>query len=523
MSVAPPANGEDAPEGRMLPIAVAVLTAGALALRRFAAAAVPEQLDSIAFVHSLARYSLAASAPHWPGYPVYYAAAKLAAAMTRDPVAALHQISIVSSAATQVPLMLLAAAWARRTGGSAPAAVRAAIAAGLAWTFVLVANTTGTEIISDPMGAATAVTLLWLSWSAYERGSGRRALIALVLAGVLPGIRLPAWTLTGPAWLSAWYLAGRRDRTTWSSSRGVLAVLVPVLAWAGWEIGHEGGAFVRVGWATASGHLRTWGGSIFTDRHPFRRPGRMVETFSTFGIGGWAPGAPWPRIFVTMVLGALALVGTWRLVRSARPAALFAACWIVPYVAYHFLLHTVDLPRYQLVPVALACLLAGIGVPRSAGAGIAASVVLVAALGSVTIPAARVHGRVPPVEYQFAAYCSSLPPGSAVLMPESSTVLETFTRELAPDIAIFPWAEADPRTISGRRQGSDRPLYSTEPDPDDPNAWRPVAHFCSEAIFDGASLSETWLFRYEPGSAADSTPLPACARTESLPTVGARR
>jgi hypothetical protein len=513
-AVAPQDSSSPTPAGPAVPalgLAVAVLTLATLALRCLAVSTVPEQLDSISFLRAMSRYSLAASAPHWPGYPVYVGAAKLATLLTGDAVTGLHLVSVAASALTQIPLMLMTADWARAAGGDAAQSRRAAVATGLFWMFVWIANTTGLEIISDPMAAAAGGTLLWLSWTAYDRGSRPRALLALALAGVLPGIRLPALMLAGPAVLCAWWLAREGQVRGLSPARALAAAAAPVALWSGWQFWHEGSALFTVGRATVDGHMRNWGGSVVTDPHPFLRPGRMLETFSTFGIGGWTAGATWPRHALTALLGALALAGVIRLARAAPRAALVAAAWIVPYLSYHLVIQTVDLPRYQLAPVALVCVLAGVGLPGRASLGTGLAVTLAVALATVTIPAARVHARVPPVEYQFAAYGTTLPAGSVVLVVEDSRALQVFTNEFAPRVVLVP---LDPTAVEAQALAQERLghiVYATQPAPDRPDAWTSVARFCTDVIFDGESLTEVWLFRHQPG--ADAVALPGCAHT----------
>ena len=59
-------------------------------------ARVPDDYDSIGFTRAIERYDLAALRPHFPGYPVYVALAKLAAAAGLAPLTAATLVSAIA-------------------------------------------------------------------------------------------------------------------------------------------------------------------------------------------------------------------------------------------------------------------------------------------------------------------------------------------------------------------------------------------------------------------------------------------
>src|SRR5262249_50298943 len=88
------------------------LGAGRLFLRVMTFSPTPDGEDSVLFSRGVARFSVAETRPHWPGYPVYIAMGKLGAALLGDPVWALHLLSALSSALLAWPLGSIVRAWA---------------------------------------------------------------------------------------------------------------------------------------------------------------------------------------------------------------------------------------------------------------------------------------------------------------------------------------------------------------------------------------------------------------------------
>ena len=66
------------------------------AIRWMSRARLPDDYDSIGFTRAIERYDLAALRPHFPGYPVYVALGKLAAAAGVAPLTALTLVSALA-------------------------------------------------------------------------------------------------------------------------------------------------------------------------------------------------------------------------------------------------------------------------------------------------------------------------------------------------------------------------------------------------------------------------------------------
>src|SRR5688572_18099440 len=59
----------------------------------------PDNDDAPFFIRGVERFAVAEGRPHWPGYPVYIAAGKLATSLVGDPAFGLQIVSAAASSA----------------------------------------------------------------------------------------------------------------------------------------------------------------------------------------------------------------------------------------------------------------------------------------------------------------------------------------------------------------------------------------------------------------------------------------
>ncbi len=279
-----------------------------------------EGWDGADFALALREFDVAKQQPHFPGYPVYVAAARLLAPFAgTGPADALTLPGALAAGA---------ATWAVWRLGGWGAALLYLAAPGL-WLL-------GGKPLSDGLGLALLLFTFALARS--------RPATSGALAGLVLGVRLSyAPALLGWMWMS---------RGSWRRSLAGLAIglgawIVPLLADAGGPV-----RLLRVGQGFVAGHFGRWGGALGY-LGPLERARRQL-----WGLGDWMLGTIGAgdlgatRLLTTAAL-ALALVVALARHRESRIALLFA----LPYLVWALLGQNPDRPRH-LAPVAAALVLA---------------------------------------------------------------------------------------------------------------------------------------------------------------------
>ncbi|HSP78426.1 MAG TPA: glycosyltransferase family 39 protein, partial [Myxococcaceae bacterium] len=178
--------------------ALVLLVGAGVAARVLALPRLLPDLDAVNFARALDAFNLSAQAPHFPGYPVYVALARLAAEAVAPEVVALALPGLVLGAVAIAALALVL----RSLLGPAGALVGAALVALLPLP-VLFGATPG----SDGVGLA----LLVLAACAVLR-TGASSLGATVLAGLVAGVALGARPSFLPALLGLALVVPRGHR-----------------------------------------------------------------------------------------------------------------------------------------------------------------------------------------------------------------------------------------------------------------------------------------------------------------------
>ncbi|WP_437961668.1 hypothetical protein WME76_19885 [Sorangium sp. So ce119] len=410
-------------EERRDAVALAALTAAALASRLLFRIDHDEDIDALRFALGVERFDVAELRPHAPYYPAFIAAAKGAALLGATPRAALSLVSAVSGAATVASTALLARAVAGR---------RAAVFAGvlaLASPFLWLSSE---KLLSDMTGAAVTTAALWLC--ARSRRLGRTAGAtsaappgaeppdaqpsaeppdaqpgaepfharaarlrtgALVLLGVGLGVRLSYFPFAlaclaaiarAEGGRAAW-LARGRDLAT-----GVLLWLVPLVLIA------TPRDLVATTWVQGLGHFTRWGGTAITVSSPLDRLHGVVWGLWANGLGGAWPDAPAARWLGAPLLIALLVAAARRaapLRRAARAARDQPEIWAsaLAYFVWALLGQNIAYkPRHwlPLVPLLLVALAAGAAslVPAAPAAARAARLLAIRAAAPAVVVAA---------------------------------------------------------------------------------------------------------------------------------------
>jgi len=306
-----------------------------------------EDPDSLRFALSVAdEFDVAALQPHFPGYPVFWALAKL----FYLPIGSFSvSFSIVGGLAT------VALIWGllQLCGVSLRSVEGWALAATLFFNPLLWLM--GTRYMPDLLGTAGAVATLAVLLQALPAKKNslneRKALVGISLTGLLAGLRLSYLPLLMvPVLLALWH----------SSARGklVLAGSAAVAVWLGPMILDTGlWTLMDVGWGQATGHFTDFGGTVQTESDLGRRLIGTVQGLWADGLGAWWPG----RHPVTAAVGMGAIgtggLGAWQLLnrerRTNRRLWILGACVLAYGVWMFFFQNVVHKSRHVLPLLAL--------------------------------------------------------------------------------------------------------------------------------------------------------------------------
>ncbi|WP_437805460.1 hypothetical protein [Sorangium sp. So ce1078] len=438
-------------------VALAALTAAALASRLLFSIDHDEDIDALRFALGVERFDVAELRPHAPYYPVFIAAAKGLALLGAAPRAALALVSAASGAATVAFTALLAHAIAGR---------RAAAFAGvlaLASPFLWLSSE---KLLSDMAGAAGTTAALWLcararrlgcapeaapapaEIAAREARAARSRTCALVLLGLGLGVRLSYF----PFALACLAVIARSEggRLAWLArgrdlATGALAWLVPLVLIA------TPRDLVATTWVQGLGHFTRWGGTAITVSSPADRLHGVIWGIWANGLGGaWpdAPAARWlgaPILLALLAAAALRVAPVQRAARALRDQPEVWASALAYFVWALLGQNIAHKPRHwlPLVPLLLVALAAGAaalspalpapaGAPRGRALRSAAPAALIAALAAQwladAISLARQHQAPSPA----AAIVGFLRDAGAEQRPVLTRDLDRMIQEGAP-------------------------------------------------------------------------------------------
>ena len=339
-----------------------------------------DDLDGANFVHALSHYDLSSHMPHFPGYPVYIGVARASSALGIDALSALQWPGLAAWAASLVALFA-----AVRRHGSPVAAWVAMGVTGLAPLAFLSAGRASSDALGSGLLILSASLLaLWVP----ARSSGapqhvpstwrRGALcLALVLAGLVPGVRASLLPAAAMVPLAAWLLmADARPRVVAWFALGVGLWFVPFV----WVAGPE---LVPITRDFLAGHFLSWGGSVAVTGEPLGRAVQWIELLLVHVLGVPAAGGHALR----WVAGPAALFALAAALFTANPKRVLIAVGLCsPYLLWLWLGQNPEKPRHLLPLVPVVAVGIGIGVaglntvPRAVVSG-ALACLLVVTLG----------------------------------------------------------------------------------------------------------------------------------------------
>ena len=417
-----------------------------------------EDLDSINFALGVRHFDVAHHQPHPPGYPLFILAAKAARTLVSSDVRALALVSAAAGALSILALFALFRAIEPDSGAGRRAILATLVAATapLYWF-------TASRPLSDVPGLAAALAVQALVLTA---ATPARLATASALAGVAVGLRSQVAWLTAPLLVLtiARRPAAERGRAAAMSiaafAIGGLVWGLPLLALTGGPRAYWHAVFDQ-GAEDLTGIQMLW-------TTPTVRQVTLALTNAFV--------APWGLATIALVVIALALAGSIRLLRDARPALLTLAVAFGPYFVFDLLFQETVTTRYALPLVPPMAYLAVCARPRWSRLGTAAFAVLVLVNLSSVWPAAYWYSRIEAPAFRMLGDMRALTgPGTARRAPPIAAVLAMHRRADLDLRRPFLWL------------GGQMPRFSERLDAPPQHEWLEAVEY-----WNGSGRDEVW-------------------------------
>ncbi|MEW9672376.1 glycosyltransferase family 39 protein [Ammoniphilus sp. 3BR4] len=235
------------------------------------------------FALGLSRFDLLAMQPHFPGYPYFILGGMMVHQWISDPVQSLSIFNVLMSAASSIPIYLLA-----RNGLSKLES--------LFITFCIQCSTYFWILTSQPMSEGSALSVLWwYLWSLYLANKHRTWLtqiLPLFLFSILMGIRL-SYFVFGVGIIYLWIKERRALQGQGYWQRWAVYFILAIcfqLVWVTGLVMSEGSwsGFLELSFQFVKGHFTEWGGSALSNPQPLLDRGIVLlfENFLWTGLIG---------------------------------------------------------------------------------------------------------------------------------------------------------------------------------------------------------------------------------------------
>lgn len=410
-----------------------------------------EDIDSVNFALGVRDFDVASHRPHPPGYPVYIALGKIAAAIAGAAIdsaastieaKALSVLSLIAGLCAIVALYKVFAALGDAL--SAIAATALTVCCPLFWYMAV-------RPMSDLPGLAAALAsqaCLLAAWRHQRPGadgdrrlapaataaSGRMIVAGALIAALAIGVRSQTMWLTLP--LLVVVLFDRIGRGVAGALIGVTVMLITGgLAWGIPLLVASGGlqAYLAA-LGTQAGEDFTSGEMLYANPSPRAAAFALIRTFVH----------PWDSPALAAVVLGLAAAGIVQVVMRDRRSLAPLLAMSGPYLAFHLLLQDTSFVRYALPLVPPAALLAMRGVAFVSTAAVPAAAAAISVAGvAVASPVLVAYGAEPSptirVLHAMQAETRQSRPGALAMH-------QTFVRPLeAESVGLEPRLPAPPR------------------------------------------------------------------------------
>lgn len=219
--------------------------------------------DEVDFALALSRFDLLAMQPHFPGYPYFILGGMMVHRWIPDPVQALSVFNVLISAASTIPIYLLA-----RSELSKGKSILVA--------FCVQCSSYLWILSSQPMSEGSAISVLWwYIWSLYvadKRRTWLTRIVPLFLFSILMGIRL-SYFIFGLGIIYLW-IKDRNDHQGKAYWMRITVLLILAIAfqliWVTGLVMSEGSwlGFMELAFHFVRGHFTEWGGSAISNPQP---------------------------------------------------------------------------------------------------------------------------------------------------------------------------------------------------------------------------------------------------------------
>ncbi|MFP4227311.1 MAG: hypothetical protein ACLFTE_00620 [Salinivenus sp.] len=426
-----------------------------------------EDPDSLRFALSVAdEYDIASLQPHFPGYPVFWAAAELFYAPVDSFSASFSIVGGLATAGILWAVLRLCGVSLRSVEGAAMAG--AVLFCPLLW---LMAN----RYMPDLLGTAGALAALALLVRSLPDRKGAinetAALAGIALTGLLAGLRLSYLPLVIVPALWVLFRSSRPGRLLATGVVSVAVWLVPMTLDTGlWTL-------LDVAWGQTTGHFTDFGGTVQTESDLGRRLSGVVQGLWADGLGGWWPGRhPLTGVGSAGLLG-IGGLGAWRLsnrglLRSPQ-AWLIGICVLLYGLWIFFFQNVVHKSRHvlPLLALLLPVLATGAAALWRTRSPMARGVVLltVGAYAAVTLVLVDQH-RDPSAIAQAKTFVEEQTQDASPIRVASDPLVNTYLRTQRVDAQFFSVRDSSDlrrlrRTTTGRTLvvGTDPSLLDRSP------------------------------------------------------------
>lgn len=441
--------------------------------------------DEVDFALALSRFDLLAMQPHFPGYPYFILGGMMVHQWIPDPVRALSIFNVLMSAASSIPIYLLArTALAKR--GSAFI------------TFCIQCSTYLWILSSQPMSEGSALSVLWwYLWSLYlanKRRSWLTQLAPLFLFSILMGIRL-SYFIFGVGIIYLWYKEKGyyQGKAFWTRMMTFISVAVICqLIWVTGLVMSEGSwmGFIELAFHFVRGHFTEWGGSAISNPQPL-----MTRWLVLFFYNFLWTGLCGQSILVAVGMSLLLILFIAECVRFGFPVGdIRQYVWLLSLLIFYFIYawfaQNIEKPRHIAPLIGPSLLLFYVLVMRSERyirVKMSLLIVIIAAHFLTGALLTKEQATKSPATYQLEGYLQTIHDPLLVYTWEETRVMEylqvpyehkrIFTYELFKEDLILHEGKriflTDAVVQGFRLQGQDVSAYIQE-----------VQHFGSNPLFD---------------------------------------
>jgi hypothetical protein len=129
-------------------------------------------------------------------------------------------------------------------------------------------------------------------------------------------------------------------------------------------------------------------------------------------------------------------------------------------------------------------------------------------MAAVSGPWALRQRRVPPIEIRVERFLARRAPAALAVVDHSG--LQFLLEDSSADIVSMGTTAEGVVSLRQRWESTGREVFTTDPPPQEPAGWVPVAHFCTDRLLNPYLIQELWLFAPATSPRGRAGPVTAC-------------